>query len=309
MGLRFSERFVQARQDKRLTQKQLAERLGVTSQAISKWETGSSLPDLEMINEIAILLDCSIDYLVGHEVTEKSRINLQSVERRAEVENAISKAAITVQIGTGLIDMLLKEMKNDFEPIHRLRVRLADRYGIHVPAINLKDNEDLGKLEYRILIHGKKQVVDGILHYPQSCYMKQEEGKKKTVWYERVCECIDKNEGKWSESKIDCCQSISAMEIVICRLEKVIIENYDSIINRQTVAEMVKIVQKRYPAVTEGVVPERVSYSLLQKIIAALVMDGYSVNRLDYIIEYLEEAEERNPESLIETLKQKLDVA
>ena len=59
--------------------------------------------------------------------------------------------------------------------------------------------------------------------------------------------------------------------------------------NRQLTANLVDIVRRRYPAAVEGVVPELVSLGRLQKVIAGLVVAGVPVNRLDYIIGYLEE--------------------
>lgn len=52
------------RMSKKLTQKQLAERLGVERTTVSMWETGNSSPSLEILKKIAQVLDCSIDNLV-----------------------------------------------------------------------------------------------------------------------------------------------------------------------------------------------------------------------------------------------------
>lgn len=46
-----------------LTQKDLAERLNVTTQAISKWESGRALPSVEYLPNIADVFECSIDTL------------------------------------------------------------------------------------------------------------------------------------------------------------------------------------------------------------------------------------------------------
>ena len=45
----------QLRQENHLTQKQLAEQLGVTYQAVSKWENGKNIPDILMLKKISIL--------------------------------------------------------------------------------------------------------------------------------------------------------------------------------------------------------------------------------------------------------------
>lgn len=49
-----------------LTQEELAGRLGVTYQAVSKWENGATAPDISLLPEIAAVLGTSIDTLLGY---------------------------------------------------------------------------------------------------------------------------------------------------------------------------------------------------------------------------------------------------
>ncbi len=53
------------RKEKSLSQKQVAELLGVSAQAVSKWETGLSYPDITILPELANVLGVSIDTLFG----------------------------------------------------------------------------------------------------------------------------------------------------------------------------------------------------------------------------------------------------
>lgn len=61
--MKFSEKIIQARKAKALTQEDLAEAVGVSRQAVSKWETGEAKPDLEKLMGICKVLDLSMDYL------------------------------------------------------------------------------------------------------------------------------------------------------------------------------------------------------------------------------------------------------
>ena len=63
-----------ARQRKELnyTQEQLADILGVSRQSISKWESDIAYPETDKLIELGKLFDCSMDYLLKEEVTEKS---------------------------------------------------------------------------------------------------------------------------------------------------------------------------------------------------------------------------------------------
>ena len=61
-----------ARRNARLTQNDLAVRVGVTAQAVSKWEQGRSCPDIAILDEIADALGISLFELLGMENREKS---------------------------------------------------------------------------------------------------------------------------------------------------------------------------------------------------------------------------------------------
>lgn len=55
------------RQDKNLTQKDLADKIGVTDKAISKWECGNGLPDITLLEPLATALDTSVAELLNGE--------------------------------------------------------------------------------------------------------------------------------------------------------------------------------------------------------------------------------------------------
>ena len=59
------KRIADARHDSGLTQKDLADRVGVTAQAVSKWERGGSCPDISILDEIADTLGVSVSSLLG----------------------------------------------------------------------------------------------------------------------------------------------------------------------------------------------------------------------------------------------------
>ena len=67
------------RRDKK-TQEALAEALGVTSQAVSRWESGGSYPDMSLIPSIANFFGVSIDELFGYEGERTQRIEMLAAE-------------------------------------------------------------------------------------------------------------------------------------------------------------------------------------------------------------------------------------
>lgn len=68
---RIGQNIARYRKENNLTQEELASALGITFQAISKWERGNSLPDITLVPDISNLLGISIDRLFGFQSREK----------------------------------------------------------------------------------------------------------------------------------------------------------------------------------------------------------------------------------------------
>lgn len=63
----FSERLKTLRKEKKLTQKELAEQIGISQKSYSHWETGKNEPSFENLIKLADLLEVSLDWLFGRE--------------------------------------------------------------------------------------------------------------------------------------------------------------------------------------------------------------------------------------------------
>ncbi|MEI6578877.1 MAG: helix-turn-helix domain-containing protein [Eubacteriales bacterium] len=68
---------------KNYTQEELAKKLNVSFQAVSKWETGQSLPDIEVLADIATVLDTDINSLMGY-VFNKKKVTIYEDEYRTD---------------------------------------------------------------------------------------------------------------------------------------------------------------------------------------------------------------------------------
>ena len=84
------------RKEKNLTQEQLAEQLGVSNRTVSRWETGSNMPDISLLTEIAEFYDVSIPELIyGERKSENMREEVKEVAEtmsdyaKAEKENMV----------------------------------------------------------------------------------------------------------------------------------------------------------------------------------------------------------------------------
>ena len=66
----FAEKLIHLRKAKGLSQEDLADHLGVSRQAISRWEKGDTFPDLPNLQKIVKEFSVSADYLICEEYTE-----------------------------------------------------------------------------------------------------------------------------------------------------------------------------------------------------------------------------------------------
>ncbi len=108
----------QLRKEKELTQEQLAERLCVSSRTVSRWETGSNMPDLDMLIELADFYDVDIREILDSErksenMDNETKDTLKKVAEYAAQENKKLKnkmidmmggSALLILFGTVLLE-------------------------------------------------------------------------------------------------------------------------------------------------------------------------------------------------------------
>lgn len=150
----FGNRLKAVRQDRGYTQKQLADLLGVTEQAVSKYERGTSYPDISMLDGISLILDCSLDYLFQYKSGNKNQFNQDSVEKKKEITRYLLPDIISLQFGETLIPFFVEESKKGFPHINEIRQEIAQQWGIVIPAIRVMDQFMLARNEYQICIYG-----------------------------------------------------------------------------------------------------------------------------------------------------------
>ncbi len=108
------------------TQDNLAEALGVTAQAVSRWESGGSYPDMEMIPAIANYFHVSIDELFGYHDEREEKIKT-ILEKATEI---LTKQGFTMYQGSLSEDVLecvnmLREASEEFPNEPKILLKLA----------------------------------------------------------------------------------------------------------------------------------------------------------------------------------------
>ena len=92
--MEFNNKLYELRKQKGFSQEELANRLNVSRQTISKWEVGESTPDMEKLVAISDLFEVSLDELVNGEEPKLAEPSEQIV--KSELYSDIKEQVLTV---------------------------------------------------------------------------------------------------------------------------------------------------------------------------------------------------------------------
>ena len=87
--MNIGERITTLRKEKDISQAELAKRLSVSRQAVSKWEQGTSTPDTERLIQLAEILDTEVEYLATGVHPEPGSVVLNVVETVERVQEKV----------------------------------------------------------------------------------------------------------------------------------------------------------------------------------------------------------------------------
>lgn len=150
MEIKLSQNIRRNRKERKLTQEQLAEVLGVTTGAVYKWEAGLSLPELAMLMELADFFDTSVDTLLGYEMKDNG---LSST--LARLQGAVSEKDASKLVEA---EKALKRYPNNFEIVHSAALLFY---------IAGNDNKDKGMLMRSLELYQKAQKLISQNRHPK----------------------------------------------------------------------------------------------------------------------------------------------
>ena len=111
------------RKEKSLTQEQLAEKLGVTSKSISRWENGNTMPDYSLLKDLCSELNISVNELLSGEKikendymnkSEDNLINLRKqIDKRKKVLHVITYVFAAIIIIAFVLNIVLNRILPD----------------------------------------------------------------------------------------------------------------------------------------------------------------------------------------------------
>ncbi len=91
MNIEIGTRIKSLRLANSMTQEQLAQKLGVSAQAVSKWEGGTNMPDIQILPDLAVIFGVSIDELFA--MTDERR--MERIENQLENIRFLSSEEFT----------------------------------------------------------------------------------------------------------------------------------------------------------------------------------------------------------------------
>ena len=119
----FADRLRELRTSNRYSQEQLAEKLMVSRQAISKWETGESLPDIDKAMQVSDFFGVTMDYLL------KDKESIQEIHPDDNMDRAIIKFMASArqmnQISEELVTIAMDDKIDDDELVRLQEINLT----------------------------------------------------------------------------------------------------------------------------------------------------------------------------------------
>ena len=136
----FADRLRDLRTNNRYSQEQLAEKLMVSRQAISKWETGESLPDIDKVMLISDFFGVSMDYLLKEkesvsEIQPDDNMDRAIIKFMASARqmNQISEELVTIAMDGKIDDeelIRLQEINTTLDSIIRIIRDIKEKMGM-----------------------------------------------------------------------------------------------------------------------------------------------------------------------------------
>ena len=147
------ERIAEKRKEKGLTQEELADMLGVSAQAVSKWENDISCPDIMTLVPLAEKLECTIDELLTGRSAEQT-VTLMPENQRKE----FNKLMFRIYVDSADGDKVRVNL-----PLPLLQVLLESGVSVSSFGVGNKDSLDSLNIDWKALILLAEQGVIGNL--------------------------------------------------------------------------------------------------------------------------------------------------
>ena len=164
MNTTLGKRIAALRREKGLKQDELAEKLGVSPQAVSKWENDQTCPDISILPQLAKILGISVDTLLTGDEQQEPAVRMLPEEQRKDIKDMFLRIVITSTDGDSVrvnIPLAIVEvaLENGLNPLQ-------------VSDSDALKNIDLGKI-----LNMVKQGIFGSIVHCEGGYMHELRGE------------------------------------------------------------------------------------------------------------------------------------
>lgn len=153
----FGQKIKHLRTKSNLTQKELAEKMNVTFQTISKWESDTNEPDIESIRRLSNIFGCSIEYLFSEEIEEEKKEEPATEEEAVEKEDVKEQPVIEPeekkeeQIGEPPAPPV-EEKKEEVIPAEEKKEEIKETKSVQTPVVNKGKKTFSQREDHKVLI-------------------------------------------------------------------------------------------------------------------------------------------------------------
>ncbi|MCZ7603267.1 MAG: flagellar biosynthesis protein FlhA [Melioribacteraceae bacterium] len=256
------------------------------------------VPGMPMIPFMFISIAAGAGSFFTKKSLNKKQLDITDKEENAEeekeenVEQYLQVDPIELEIGYGLISLVDEnEGGNLFEKISSTRKFIALEYGILIPPVRVRDNLQLEPNQYIIKIKGNivssfeihtdrwLAMNSGLIdEVPDGIPTKDPAFDLPAVWVNK--------EGK-EKSEILGYTVVDAISVLTTHLQETLKKNFDKILTRQSVKQLLENLKKDYNAVIEDINPEVLPLGTIQKVLQNLLREYIPIKDLVQILEAL----------------------
>jgi flagellar biosynthesis protein FlhA len=219
-------------------------------------------------------------------------IEMPSEPAEEKVEQYLQVDPIEIEIGYGLISLVdEKQGGNLFQKISSTRKFIALEYGILVPPVRVRDNLQLNPDEYIIKLKGN--VVASYEIHTDSYLAMNPGGVKEALNGLPTRDPAFNLESYWiSQAEKDRAELldytvVDSISVLSTHLQETLKKNFDKILSRQAVKQLLENLKKEYPAVIEEINPDVLSLGTIQKVLQNLLKELIPIKDLVQILEAL----------------------
>lgn len=244
---------------------------------------------------------------------EPGQAGAASADGDEQVGELLKVDRVSLEIGYRLIPMVQGKAGNGIlEHVAQLRRRFAMREGVVLPPIRIKDNIKLAPNAYSVAIGGQEVALGTVepgsfLAMDPGTAAGKLKGKETSdpafglpAWW------VD--DGTRDEAEVLGYTVIDPTSVLVTHLAETLRGGLSELLTRDDVKDLVETARESSPAVVEELIPDKMGYGDVQKVLRNLLAESVSIRNMPAILEVLADSTDRakDPEALTELVRQRL---